>query len=127
MEGHPTRYGLARESKKSFHWGHEPMTPGYPVLGQGSQIQKNWFQNRIQRPRFGMKGHPTRYGLAKAKIFSLGSRTHDPWISGLGSGVTDTEKLVSKSDSATLIWYGRTPNTIWFGESKNFFIGVTNP
>ena len=45
------------------------MTPGYPVLGQGSLIQENWFQNWTQRPRFAMKGHPTRYGFGKKENF----------------------------------------------------------
>ena len=116
-----TQHDMVSAKTKLGFWGHEPMTPGYPVLGQGSSIQENWFQesdsatpicyrrtpntiwfrqkqnlvfgvtnpwpsgypvlgqgssieknwlhNRIQRPWFAMKGHPTRYGSAKRKNF----------------------------------------------------------
>ena len=76
---HPTRYGLTKAN--FFVWGQETLTPAYPNLGQGSRIQENWFQNRIQQPRFSRKGHPTRYGFAEGKFFCLGSGTFDPWIS----------------------------------------------
>ena len=122
-----TQHDMVSAKTKLGFWGHEPMTPGYPVLGQGSSIQENWFQNRIQRPRFAMEGHPTRYGFGKNKTWFLGSRTHDPWVPSFGSGVIDTGKLVSKSDSATPICYGRTPNTIWFRQKQNLVFGVTNP
>ena len=122
-----TQHDMVSAKTKLGFWGHEPMTPGYPVLGQGSSIQENWFQNRTQRPRFAMEGHPTRYGFGKNKTWFLGSRTHDPWVPSFGSGVIDTGKLVSKSDSATPICYGRTPNTIWFRQKQNLVFGVTNP
>ena len=77
-------------------------------------------------PRFAIERHPTRYGSAK-KTWFLGSRIHDPWVPSWGSGVIDTGKLISKSDSATLICYGRTPNTIWFRQKQNLVFGVTNP
>ena len=121
------RFYLAVTCRTLLHLCQEPMTPGYPVLGQGSSIQENWFQNRTQRPRFAIEGHPTRYGFGKNKTWFLGSRTHDPWVPSFGSGVIDTGKLVSKSDSATPICYRRTPNTIWFRQKQNLVFGVTNP
>ena len=118
--GKNTQHVLWFGKKKNLFGVPNPWPlPEYPVLDQKWQIQENWFQNQIQRARFTRKRHPARYDLAKRKIFCSGSRTRDPWISSFGSEIINTGKLVPKSDSATPIYSGRTPNTTWYPQKQN--------
>ena len=140
------------KKKLAFAGGHEPVAEGYPLLGQGSQIHKNWFSNQIPPTQLDRKGNPTRcvwqkqnFPLRDTKrtpgypVFGPGSQIHDKWFQNriqlpqiawnehpTRHGLKEIKKIVGGTDPWSLDT--RFIDTDWFqNRNQKPQFGVPDP